>query len=537
MKREPRNYALLIGVQDYSSYDISLDQPRGTSDLKGAVNDARAFYRQCILAGFSPDNIRVLTSPKLSPADLGPTATRSNVREATQDEIVEGLHWLVRSIAGHEPASGLLTFSGHGRVDDGGVDLCPSDLTGSLDQVVSVEALVDRLAATRAGARLTLFLDCCHAQAGKNRGDNLVAQTQAKAASFRESVIEKAHEKGRTRAENILRRLQDKAAQRKVSRGGTLERVLSACQPDQVSEWSVFDGEWRGAFSWALSSAMGQWQTSDEDGVIHFDVSHEELLRRARALLSALSFDQVPTLIGPEPAGALPLLYPGREAPANATSREPTQARCGGQIDGGMRDFRVYSLALIRADQSQLPIARMVVTNARGEEGTFYYQSSGGVQSLAMVPDRETWFTNASALAQLASGVAAGGTLHFSRMNTTEGSADWKWSDVSEASPIAMGPCTQLETAAASCTWSRTTEEFPVGSLAFGSSTSSPVFAVALCLASSGTSLDRVVWYQTGTSNVAPNGNDLAISSQGESPQDYHPQGPSGSMYSASSDF
>ena len=35
------NYALIIGVEDYSAYDRSKDQPAGTSHVGGAVNDAR----------------------------------------------------------------------------------------------------------------------------------------------------------------------------------------------------------------------------------------------------------------------------------------------------------------------------------------------------------------------------------------------------------------------------------------------------------------------------------------------------------------
>src|ERR1700712_1745531 len=58
-------YALLIGVDDYSAFDVSRDQTIGTHDLKGSRNDVRAFWKLCRLIGMKPANIRVLASPPI----------------------------------------------------------------------------------------------------------------------------------------------------------------------------------------------------------------------------------------------------------------------------------------------------------------------------------------------------------------------------------------------------------------------------------------------------------------------------------------
>ena len=46
-------YALLIGVDDYSTYDASTGHAKGTSDLLGSRNDVLAFFRACRERGMS----------------------------------------------------------------------------------------------------------------------------------------------------------------------------------------------------------------------------------------------------------------------------------------------------------------------------------------------------------------------------------------------------------------------------------------------------------------------------------------------------
>ena len=66
----PNDYALIIGVEEYRAYDLSMDLPAGTSDVAGALDDARTFFRQCIAMGLAPERIRVLTSPRLTPEEM-----------------------------------------------------------------------------------------------------------------------------------------------------------------------------------------------------------------------------------------------------------------------------------------------------------------------------------------------------------------------------------------------------------------------------------------------------------------------------------
>ena len=41
---KPRNYALLIGVRDYSTYDQSAGHDAGASDVPGALRDVGTWY-------------------------------------------------------------------------------------------------------------------------------------------------------------------------------------------------------------------------------------------------------------------------------------------------------------------------------------------------------------------------------------------------------------------------------------------------------------------------------------------------------------
>src|SRR5262245_48888351 len=115
------DYALIIGVESYRAYD-----PSGDNDVPGALNDARSMVHQCLSMGFSPERIRVLTSPVLSAAAVGPQAEGIQFGEATRDNLAAGLTWLYGAIATPEPCAGLTTFSGHGLMSNGLV-LCPSD--------------------------------------------------------------------------------------------------------------------------------------------------------------------------------------------------------------------------------------------------------------------------------------------------------------------------------------------------------------------------------------------------------------------------
>ncbi len=311
MDRISNNFALVVGVHEYRRFS-----PEGSFDVDGALADARTHYRQCLAMGFSPERIRVLTTPRLSPADLGPEANAETVGEATRAGIVAGLTWLIENLSGESPAAGLFTFSGHG-ISDLGVALCPSDVTPSFDEVVHVAGL--RLGLYERGLRkaaesLTMLLDCCHAQVGLG----LEPQMQAR-----------------------LRAVEKKLG---LSDLGQKPRVIAATSREGVSESSSFGGTKMGAFTWAITSAMGQWKAVETEGARRLGVSHEELVSRTNALLRALSFQQQAVLSGPPGVEGLALLRPGVEGIEGEVSEAPTVERGRRQLDVGYYKFDLYTV-------------------------------------------------------------------------------------------------------------------------------------------------------------------------------------------------
>jgi hypothetical protein len=304
------DYALIIGVEDYSAYDRSMDLPAGTSTAVGAVNDAKALYRTCLSMGFSPERIRVLTSPRLAAKDLGPEAIDAMLGDATYDTIVAAVAELCAQLSHGTPVSGLLAFSGHGFTSNG-VALCPADLTGSMDQVIHVAQIRTALGPDKVGDNLTMLLDCCRAQIGIPSEESLQTRLRTKTAMMKRIDVP--------------------------------ERVIASCQDGQVAEASTFGGVKLGAFTWAVTSALGQWKTTVEKDVARLDVSYGELTSRTKQLLSALSFDQDPQLSGPANVDALPFLHPGSTVHWGETSREPDALRDTRQIDAGQYSIKYWT--------------------------------------------------------------------------------------------------------------------------------------------------------------------------------------------------
>jgi len=295
-----QNYALIIGVQDYTTYD-----PSGHANVPGAQNDARAWVRSCLSIGFSPENIRVLVSPRLSASDLGPGTAGVQIGAADHDSIVNGLTWLSEQIGGDVPATGLITFSGHGyEGDDGYPVLCPSDLTPSLDNAIDVAA-VRASAQCKVTDNLTAMIDSCSAQVGTSLSESIRGQLRAKRISGTAS-----DDQGRA-------------------------RVVAASMQDQASVSSWFSGEQMGAFTWAATSTLGQWSQVVEDGVAYLDVSYGNLVTRVRSLLETLSFEQVPVVSGPQGTGGDAFLRPGEMAGRGEKSLQPTTPQPGRQLEMG----------------------------------------------------------------------------------------------------------------------------------------------------------------------------------------------------------
>lgn len=354
--------ALLIGVEDYSRHD-----PERGKDLLAGRNDVLAYWKVCRRLGYT--HFRLLTSPALEPADLiraerelapelhpGETEEQTERRvkewlssagrdagapsvllgEATSRELEESARWLARTLVftvkleweqwRHREEwmalPGFMAYSGHGARKDGELVLCPSDTGPALEDTVSFSELraifdegEDLPGGKRPADNLTVVLDCCFAAAGgpagkAQRGTSLTPAGAPARAPARTTEIARS--------------------------------VFCASGRDEPCYQAMLGGHWHGAFTWALTVALEQWEVQQEGQFRRSTMSHAELLFRARALLSALSFRQHPILV--DELGNLPVFHHGA-ADGAATSAEPDARRPGGQLDPSSgKDYAWYQL-------------------------------------------------------------------------------------------------------------------------------------------------------------------------------------------------
>jgi Caspase domain len=315
-------YALLIGVDDYSTFDKSSGQPVGTHDLYGSRNDVRTFWRLCRLVGIKPANIRVLASPPFAPGELE-GASPENVGPATEAEILAKTGWLAEKLAQTEKPTGILTYSGHGDWLGGqGLVLCPSDVTSGgagqpeLEHAVPFRALNERLAAH--SENLTVVLDTCHSGADARPGKvgKPLTLTRRKLATGHAPELEEL-----------------------------AGRVLAAARRNQVAYQSLFDGQYRGVFSWAISAAIEQWRATQQGaGNVLVDMSYAKLVETTERLMSALWFEQTPQLLGRAGIEKLAVLQHGVVAEPGETTRRPDRVAMPRQLDPGFLGYTVYAL-------------------------------------------------------------------------------------------------------------------------------------------------------------------------------------------------
>ncbi len=349
-----QGYALLIGVNDYSAYDKSTDQKKGTSDLPGSVNDVQAWWTLCKALGFRPENIRVLTSPAIQSNNLV-GATTQTTGEATEKGIREGVEWLTKKLGGDKVAVGLLTYSGHGDYVGDGLVLCPTDVTGAnLDHSIPYSDLQKAIAAHDAGENLTVVLDSCHA-AG-------VSTPQRRALSLSQRPMPRTLT---LRSVDIASRVYTAS-----SRGGTAYQA-------------EFAGRFHGAFTWALTSTLEQWKAVEQGDSLRLTVSYGEALQRAHGLLKTLSFDQSPGLQGVANVADLAVLQSGLVP--QPTSPEPNALPIPMQIDPGEKDYRIYTLEWSGSQIGQILVPH--TSNALGTilPGTEYWYMTANISSVIRI--------------------------------------------------------------------------------------------------------------------------------------------------------
>ena len=217
--------ALCVGIDNYP-----------TAPLAGCQNDARLWQRTLQGLGFETE---LLLDP-----------TRSDLHGAIE-------HLFTSARAGDEV---VIQYAGHGtQVDDLDGDeadgdtpgkdeaLCPLDFAGALLIDDDLGALIDLL---KPGARLTLFMDCCHSgsntrfggQPGSAPPDGARARVVRATPALRE-----AHRRWRERNGNSVA----------VARGVHPELLFTACRSDQVAWESEGHGEFTLRATGVLAGGSG----------------------------------------------------------------------------------------------------------------------------------------------------------------------------------------------------------------------------------------------------------------------------------------
>lgn len=390
MMTNTRAYAVLIGVDDYSIYDAT-----NKHNLLGCVNDVRAFWDVCVTSGFAPENIHVLTNPPLDPAELGGLA--QNFHAATRGNILAQQEALVARLRADSRAVGLLAYSGHGAwIDDASESsavICPSDFWmdgGRPNNDIPVHALWHG-----AGSNLTVVLDCCHSGGGSRHASHPITprnphrkhlptaraqahhEPHAEATGHHpgrvlqgnyESSIQSSPDRGAPDAGNdheMFRPSGVKAFARAgllpigsavplslTSRAltaadlvhspyrraalGTSARVLAACDIHESAHQAEFAGRFHGAFTWAVTSTVGQWMVEEaRDGAIRSTIGCGSVKRHATSLLQVFAFRQTPML---HPPGAADLPFFGLAGPI---SDSPTGAVYAMEINPEVRNLKL----------------------------------------------------------------------------------------------------------------------------------------------------------------------------------------------------
>lgn len=152
VKTNPYRFALIIGNEDYSTYQTGLEKE---SNVAFAINDATAFKELAInVLGVPPDNVIFL----------------ANARAIEMDDAVRKLSPIIKALNGK--AEILFYYAGHGFPDEKTKEpyLIPVDVSGTnLRFAVSLKELYKQLT-EYPSARVTVFLDACFSGGAREQG-------------------------------------------------------------------------------------------------------------------------------------------------------------------------------------------------------------------------------------------------------------------------------------------------------------------------------------------------------------------------------
>lgn len=343
----PKKRALLIGINDYSASRLpATTQPkapeRDWSNLDGTGNDVKTMHELLTSTrGFSNTDIETLIDHRATRAAILDSIERHLLRPAQKDDVV------------------LFYYSGHGSQvrnslssEDDKLDesLVPADSRRGAPDIRDKElrALFNRI--LDRGAQLTVILDACHSGSGARGGLD---------AGLRHRGI-------RTDERDVRDRTREPEPE---ERGGL---VLSAAQDfDQAYETRGPDGEFRGAFTWAIARAMRDANPGE---------SASEIFLRAQARLRAEMPSQDPVLAGRREERLRALLGErtdrrngGAAIAVESIARDGTYTLHGGWANGltvgselrlpGHDDVRLEVTALVGLGRSQ---ARRLTQRTRG---------------------------------------------------------------------------------------------------------------------------------------------------------------------------
>lgn len=377
-----RTHALIIGIDQY-------DSP-GLSALQGARNDAVAWYRFCVKhLGVQPENITVLASPPLTARELGPEAERSRLAGGTRAEIVEHARQLAdaASCDGGRNDAGFVTFSGHGLAvppSRGSTEidlaLCPSDTR--IDDVEGSEApvvgntlrfseLADIFRSQDSRDNITVFLDTCFSTGPAHEMRQPLDPAKAPAAP------------GATAEVDTLARA------RKILKVDAFTNRLLLGARHWTPAYEIFaGGQWRGAASFAMLTALERWALTREDGATYPNVSYGDLLDRVRSFLEVLGVPQVPAIWSQRRLDEMPFLRPGLKFAPGETSVVPDAPMNTRQIPVNPDKVGIFEFR----NAFGTPIIRCIVTGASLPSGFSGYDTR-----------TEYWYTNTTSPPALSS--------------------------------------------------------------------------------------------------------------------------------------
>jgi Caspase domain len=338
-------YVLLVGVDHYDNF--------AGDDLEGSVNDVSFLASYCLQTLRVPAaNLRVLASPQ-------PTPLAGQAGAATESEVTKGLAWLLEQ-AQREGTTALLAFSGHGAWSGAGALLCLEDT--SQDFTRGVIRLRDlRAAVEKAGARgrFVAMLDCCHVTAPA-RTPGLKMTTLPVPGMLRGAKVDK---------EDF----------------DVSDRVMLAARPGMPAYQMCLGQVWHGAMTFALVTTAKRWRASD--GMSHG--SYKQVLKRAKAVLSALGVPQTLKMTSPTPTWK-----PIRHAPFPGVSegytvKTPDAQQACAQLDPGWF-YNIY----IGDGTSGATLAQIITMVRANKTVTQSGQRNSFTLLASSYAEQECWWVN-----------------------------------------------------------------------------------------------------------------------------------------------